>query len=123
MAQTFRLAHVGINSENSEEAKKIADLLCLVFDLKIRETGKAFFAGDYFECMKYQGAGRLGHISMECDDIHAAIAELAEKGFACDVENGIKRADGSLRMCYVKQDFAGFAIHITEKEPAPETVK
>ena len=119
MAVQFKLTHIGINSEDAEKAKKTADLLCLLFNLDIRETEKAYFADPYFECMKYMGAGRLGHISMECPDIHKAIKELESKGFECDVENGIKRADGSLRMCYIKYDFNGFAIHITEIDPSP----
>ena len=123
MAGKFRLAHVGINSENSEEAKKIADLLCLVFDLKIRETDKAYFAGDEFECMKYMGAGRLGHIAMEVEDIRDAIAELKKKGFDVDMDTAMYREDGSLRLVYIKEDFAGFSIHLSEKNPDPVTVK
>ncbi|MBR0129824.1 MAG: hypothetical protein IJM08_00805 [Firmicutes bacterium] len=122
MAVNFRLAHVGINCDNEEEAKKIADLLCLVFNLDIRETPKAFFAGDYYEVMKDIGAGRFGHIAMEVDDIHEAIKELESKGFKCDIDGGMRRADGSLRLVYIKEDFAGFAIHITEKDKKPQLI-
>ncbi len=52
MKNTFTLAHVGVNTENAEEALALAELLSGMFNLAPRHGQKSEFAGPYFECMK-----------------------------------------------------------------------
>lgn len=49
MKNTFTLAHVGVNTENAEEALALAELLAGMFNLAPRHGQKSEFAGPYFE--------------------------------------------------------------------------
>ena len=82
MKNTFTLAHVGVNTENAEEALALAELLAGMFNLAPRHGQKSEFAGPYFECMKAPFHGKNGHIAMQTPDLESAVAELKEKGFS-----------------------------------------
>ena len=45
MKNTFTLAHVGVNTENAEEALALAELLSGMFNLAPRHGQKSEFAG------------------------------------------------------------------------------
>ena len=76
MKNTFTLGHVGVNTENAEEALALAELLAGMFNLAPRHGQKSEFAGPYFECMKAPFLGRNGHIAMRTPDLAAAMEEL-----------------------------------------------
>ena len=78
----FTLCHVGVNTENAEEALALAELLAGMFNLAPRHGQKSEFAGPYFECMKAPFHGKNGHIAMQTPDLESAVAELKEKGFS-----------------------------------------
>ena len=82
MKNTFTLAHVGVNTENAEEALALAELLAGMFNLAPRHGQKSEFAGPYFECMKAPFHGKNGHIAMQTPDLESAVAELKENGFS-----------------------------------------
>ena len=82
MKNTFTLAHVGVNTENAEEALALAELLSGMFNLAPRHGQKSEFAGPYFECMKAPFHGKNGHIAMQTPDLESAVAEFREKGFS-----------------------------------------
>ena len=72
MKNTFTLAHVGVNTENAEEALALAELLAGMFNLAPRHGQKSEFAGPYFECMKAPFHGKNGHIAMQTPDLESS---------------------------------------------------
>lgn len=115
MSSQFELAHVGITNHSAEEAKDLAELLSMMFNLKPRSGKKSEFAGDYFECMRAPLYGTNGHIAMRTDDLAAAVEELKEKGFTFREETSEYTPDAKLKNIYFDGEFGGFAIHILQK--------
>ena len=60
----FELAHIGVNASNSENAKRIADDFCQVFDRSIRAGESSVFVGKEIEVMRGIGRGTCGHIAL-----------------------------------------------------------
>ena len=106
---------MGINTANGEEAEKTARLLSALFGLELRPGKKAVFAGTYFECMAGPGAGANGHIGMAVDDVSAAVEELKAKGVTFREDSAGYDAEGNLRLIYLSDEIAGFAIHLVRK--------
>ena len=86
-----------------------------MFHLQLRHGKKSEFAGDYFECMKAPFLGSKGHISMQTDDLAAAVEELREKGFSFRMDTAAYTEEGRLKNIYLDGEFGGFAIHILQK--------
>ena len=112
MKNTFTLAHVGVNTENAEEALALAELLSGMFNLAPRHGQKSEFAGPCFECMKAPFHGKNGHIAMQTPDLESAVAELREKGFSFRDETAAHDDAGKLKNIYLAGEYGGFAIHI-----------
>lgn len=114
MKNTFTLAHVGVNTENTEEALTLAELLSDMFNLTPRHGQKSEFAGPFFECMKAPFHGKNGHIAMQTCDLESAVAELKEKGFSFREESASRDDAGRLKNIYLAGEYGGFAIHILQ---------
>ena len=111
----FEFAHVGINSENKEEALRAAKLLETMFGLPIRETSKSYFAGVPFEVMTAKGPGKNGHIGIKTNFVDRAMAYFKRQGFVID-ESSITYADnGKPKFFYFKDEILGFAFHVVQK--------
>jgi len=111
----FEFAHVGINSENRDEALRAAKLLETMFGLPIRETSKSYFAGAPFEVMTAKGPGKNGHIGIKTNFVDRAMAYFKRNGFAID-ESSVTYADnGKPKFFYLKDEILGFAFHIVQK--------
>lgn len=115
MENKFELEHVGINMNVPEEAAKLAELLCGLFNLAPKHGNKSEFAGPYFECMKTPFLGKNGHIAMRTADLTAAMEELKAKGFGFNMDTAAYFEDGRIKNVYLEGEFGGFAIHIMEK--------
>lgn len=115
MNHQFQLEHIGINTENGDQALQLARLLSEMFNLKPRHGEKSEFAGQYFECMKAPFLGAKGHIALSTADLDDAVAELKEKGFAFRSDTAAYREDGTLKNIYLDGEYGGFAIHIMQK--------
>lgn len=111
----FELAHVGINQENAVEARATAELLCDLFGFSLRETEGSFFTDDYFEVMKKEYLGRLGHVAIRTSDTEKAMAYLKTKGIVFDESTAGRGPDGRIRVIYFAKDIAGFRFHLTQK--------
>ena len=107
----YAFAHLGVNAENAEEARKAAELFHLMFGLPVRAGNGSFYAGDEIEIMSGSGRGACGHIAIATPDVAAAQAELEERGFAFDPSSK-KYKDGRLNVIYFKDEFCGFAVHL-----------
>ena len=108
--------HMGINTENKEEAEKSAKLFNLMFGMPLKETSKSIFAGDAFEFMMGKGPGKCGHIAIRTNFVDRAMAYFKRMGFEFD-ESTIAYDDktGKPKFVYFKDEIAGFAIHLLQK--------
>ena len=108
--------HMGINTEDKEDAEKAAKLFNLMFGMPLKETSKSIFAGDAFEFMMGKGPGKCGHIAIRTNFVDRAMAYFKRMGFEFD-ESTITYDDktGKPKFVYFKDEVAGFAIHLLQK--------
>ena len=113
----LRLAHVGVNTTSPEEAAATADAFCALLSVPRGEEPfpVSSFAGSLVEVMNNGGRGERGHIGLHVDDIDAAQAFYEARGVEFDESSRKLCPDGSGRtyLIYLKQEVAGFAIHLT----------
>lgn len=112
----YTLAHVGINTDNAEEAMKAAKMFETLFGLTVKEGNSSFFSGGVIEVMKAPYKGTHGHIAVGTPDVAAAQAELEEKGFAFDLGTAKYKAGGVLNAIYLQDEICGFAVHLVGKD-------
>ena len=111
----FKLAHVGINHDDKTSADKTAKFIASVFGFGTRECSTSTFAGDVAECMHNYRFGDRGHIGISTPSMKRAMAYLISKGIELD-ESSIKRdAAGEITCIYLKENVAGFALHIVKR--------
>ena len=109
----FSLLHVGINPREGEEPRGTAGRLAEIFGLEVRETPRAWYAGEGFEAMKQQGPGAMGHIGVGTLDLERAVAYFEARGIHFRPES--LRRDGRGRLTgavYFQEEVGGFAIHL-----------
>lgn len=110
----FELLHVGINTENETEAKKVAELLSKFFKLPIKEGNSSIFTGKPFEIMKKPYLGAHGHIGIAANSVERAVAYFASKGIGIKADTA-KVEGGVMKVVYLDLEIAGFAFHISRK--------
>ena len=113
---TFSFSHMGINSENVEEAKNAANFLVNIFGLSQNEGAASIFVGKEIEVIKSLGLGKNGHIAFYTESIEIAIKYLEEKEMKFNYESAKYKEDGKLAIIYLEQEINGFAIHLTSKK-------
>ncbi|PKM62678.1 MAG: 2-dehydro-3-deoxyphosphogluconate aldolase [Firmicutes bacterium HGW-Firmicutes-21] len=111
----FTLAHIGINSENGEQARKAALLLSTIFDYPVTEIPISYFAGP-FEIMKHIGNGKNGHIAVGANSVDRAYHYLKNNGIEFDESSILRHDNGKMRFVYLADEILGFAIHLTENK-------
>lgn len=110
----LEVKHVGVNSGSPEQAAKDADMLARLLGWELDEHKNATFVGEGFEVMKVPFRGTHGHIAVACNSIKRARWHMERRGFVFDDESAILR-DGKLRAIYLKDEIAGFAVHLLQK--------
>lgn len=110
----FEFYHVGINSEDWEDAAKNAKLLSALFNIPMPETSKGYM-GPGFEIMAGKGPGTKGHIGIKTNFVDRAMAYLSRLGVEFDEESITRFPDGRPKFVYLKNEMLGFAIHLVEK--------
>ncbi|MBR2024278.1 MAG: keto-hydroxyglutarate-aldolase/keto-deoxy-phosphogluconate aldolase, partial [Clostridia bacterium] len=111
----FKLAHIGINCENKEKATSSAKLVCALFGLDYKEGNKSTFCGGDFEFMHTPYYGTNGHIAISTNFPDRARAYLESQGVEFIEESAGYDDKGNLKIVYLKEEIAGFAIHIVKK--------
>lgn len=106
------IAHVGINAENPEQAKRIAERFSVLMGLPVNEVPVSFFSDTLVETMKQNGRGTHGHIGFAVNDIVAAEKWFSDRGFEINEESRALYEDGSTKLVYFKEEIGGFAIHL-----------
>ena len=112
----FEVVHIGLNNENAEtaanEGKKLAALLGWNMQ---KDTEKSLFVGKQFELMKSPVRGTHGHIAVATANVERARWHMEQRGFAFDDATATYTPDGRMKFIYLKDEFAGFAIHLLLK--------
>ena len=110
----LELRHIGINSDDEEQAAKTAGTLCALFDLEYKPGNSSIFAGKEFEIMKSRGKGTHGHIAISTWDVDRAVYHLSRAGASFDESTRTRDEKGS-KFIYLEGEFGGFAIHLIRK--------
>lgn len=110
----FRLAHIGINHGSEAEGRQTADLLCRLLNMAPVAHKACTFAGTAVECNYFMGPGEKGHIGFRTYSMTRALAWLTEQGAALREDFRKYDSDGNLSCVYLRDDIAGFAIHIVK---------
>lgn len=106
----FELKHIGINTENEEEALKAARLFEAMFHFDVANGNSSVFVGNRsVEIMKTQYLGKHGHIAIGTNSLPRAIAYFKNKGIAFN--------EGTItdKAAYFADEIAGFAVHLVQK--------
>lgn len=113
----LEIAHIGINSENEEDAIKTAQMLSLLLGKPVeKDTPKSAFVTSQFEVMKSKGPGKCGHIAVYTNNVERAIYHLGAKGIKFNEESATFNADGTRKFIYLADEFGGFGIHLMQKK-------
>lgn len=111
----FEIGHIGINTSNESEANCLADSFNEKFGFKKEPGNSSIFAGKGLEIMKTPYLGSKGHIAVKTNSIERAIAFLERRGCEFNWETKKSNQKGELKAVYLKEEFAGFAIHLVQK--------
>jgi len=110
----FELKHIGINSNSAEEAGLTTQSFADIFGLKKTTGCSSSFAGTIMEAMNTNGYGDKGHIAIATNHVDRAMNYLESQNVEF-ISSSIKRKDGIATLAYLKQEFGGFAVHLTQK--------
>lgn len=106
----FQMLHVGINTENEEEARAAAALFGEMFGFSAKEGNSSIFMGNReIEIMKKMYLGKNGHIAIATNTLPRAIAYFRARGYRFIEETVTEKA------AYFEQEIAGFAVHLVQK--------
>ena len=110
----FELKHIGINCENEEEAEKTAGTFASLFGFEKKSGNSSVFAGSAVEAMKSPYLGAKGHIAVGTNSVERAVNYLESQGVEFNMESA-KYKDGRMTAIYLKEEVAGFAVHLVQK--------
>jgi 2-dehydro-3-deoxyphosphogluconate aldolase / (4S)-4-hydroxy-2-oxoglutarate aldolase len=112
----FEIAHVGINTENSEEAHSVADMFSSTFGFTKKEGNSSIFTACYIEVMKTPFLGKNGHIAIKTNSAARAVNYLKSKGVEFIEDTARYDEKGNLLSIYLKEEAGGFAVHLLQKK-------
>lgn len=111
----FSFAHMGINTASEAQALGTAELFSEMFSFALKNGNSSVFAGPMVELTKKAGLGTHGHIGVATLSVERAVRYLSQKGVAVEEESFVRGADGLLKAAYLKNEIAGFAVHLVRK--------
>lgn len=108
----MRVLHVGVNANGEEDALRIAKEFETLMGFIPKVGNSSVFASPLIEIMKQNGRGEKGHIGFGVNDIEKALAYFESRGMHI-IEETVKKNDaGKIKFVYLKEQIAGFAIHL-----------
>lgn len=110
----FSLKHIGINTDDETQAKKIANIFSAILGIDIMDNNISYFVGHGIEVMRTDNRGEKGHIAIGTNFIERAIYYLEKQGFKFD-ENSKVYKDGQLKLIYFEEEIGGFGVHLSQK--------
>jgi 2-dehydro-3-deoxyphosphogluconate aldolase/(4S)-4-hydroxy-2-oxoglutarate aldolase len=112
----FSFVHMGVNARDQDEALKAAKLFESLFGIPAKLGNNSNFAGDCIEIMKSPGPGKYGHIGIGTVNVVKAAAFLSRMGVEFKTETARTDAKGDWTFVYLKEEIAGFAVHLVQKK-------
>ena len=110
----FRLAHLGVNCDGDADAVATAKAFTALFGFPCLEGRSSVFAGTAVECARHGSFGTKGHIGIRTNSMVRAVAYLKSKGVEFLPGSEKYNAAGELTCIYLKDEVAGFAIHLVQ---------
>ena len=112
----FQFCHMGINCYSDEEGYKNLFALADMFNLVMGDTPSSSYVGREVEITKvpFKVRGPHGHLGYYTDNLERAVFYLEKKGVEFDHEH-VKPYKGKMYVIYLKEQIAGFAVHIEER--------
>lgn len=114
IALGFEVAHLGINTVDSDASNAVCDELGRAFGFPIKKGNSSNFASGSVEVMNSPYLGTNGHVAIRTNSIPRAIAELERKRFIVDMDTAKYKGDKMIAV-YLKNEFGGFAFHLLQK--------
>ncbi|MDR1072643.1 MAG: bifunctional 4-hydroxy-2-oxoglutarate aldolase/2-dehydro-3-deoxy-phosphogluconate aldolase [Treponema sp.] len=112
----FSMTHIGVNTRDEAEARNSAKLFETMFKFASRDTSGSIFASEGIEIMKGPGMGTHGHIAIAVNSVLKARRHLERQGVVFNEESVKYTPSGRLNLIYIKDEIAGFAVHLVQKK-------
>jgi len=112
----FELKHIGINTNNEEEASSIADTFVSIFGFNKKVGNSSIFAGSGIEVLKSPFLGVHGHIAIQTNDVKRAIYHLSKKNTRFNMDSASYDKSGNYVAVYLAEDIGGFAVHLLQRK-------
>lgn len=113
----FELAHIGLNTENEDEAQKAAARFGFLFGFTGKDGNSSVFAGTVLEAMKTPYLGQHGHIAISTNYIQRAVYYMTSVlGVSFNKDSEKYDAKGNLMAVYLQEEIGGFAVHLVQKK-------
>ena len=110
----FEVRHIGINSENADEALANAKKIAALMGWPVKEGNSSIFVGTGYEVMKSIGRGTHGHIAIGTNSVPRAKWHLEQRGFKF-IEDSAVVKNGKLTAIYIDDEIGGFMFHLVQK--------
>jgi 2-dehydro-3-deoxyphosphogluconate aldolase/(4S)-4-hydroxy-2-oxoglutarate aldolase len=108
-------AHLGINTGDEEKAISAAKRSEQLFGFVPKIGNSSVMSGTAFEFMKKPALGVNGHIGIRTADIQRAMYFFSRAGVEFDETTAKNDAKGKLKAIYLREELAGFAIHLVQE--------
>jgi len=110
----YEFAHVGVNTQGEDESVKVCQYFSDVFGFPVKTGGGSNFSSGGVEVMKTMYLGTHGHIGVRTNSVKRAMADLKKRGFELNMDS-VKYKGDRITAVYLKDEAAGFAVHIVQK--------
>ena len=111
----LKLAHVGINCADADEATDVTKAVFNFSKEEVKEGNSSNFVGGV-EVMKSPYLGAKGHIAYSTNYINRAVFHLGKRGIEFDESTAKYDEKGNLKAIYAKGEIGGFAFHLVQSK-------
>ena len=110
----YEVVHVGINTADTAEGESVAESIGNVFKMPVYKGELSNFVGTGFEVNNFKGLGKYGHVAIDTNRIESAEYYLKKDNIEMNEESRVM-VDGKTKVVYLKDEFAGYAIHLRQR--------
>jgi 2-dehydro-3-deoxyphosphogluconate aldolase/(4S)-4-hydroxy-2-oxoglutarate aldolase len=110
----FKLAHIGINEQDQEQAESVAIQFGKLFGFGLNDATGSIFVDNMIEVMKVPNKGKHGHIAIRTNYVDRAVNYLSSKGYTFDQLTSKYDSNNNLKAIYLENEISGFAIHLVQ---------